>query len=194
MNEKMSFGEFKGYVKEHVFQYLPEGSRERGVVIKEHHAEKINNKYDALMIIRPDSNVSPSINLNSCYSSYTEGMKLEMIMENIAMIYAETPQFKDIDSLLDLSEVKDKLYVRVCNAEKNKEVLKSIPHRIIEDLAITFHVKIDQQDMSMPITNQIIEAYGITVQELSDLAMESMASLWEPVIVNTMEGFRPFLT
>ena len=34
-----------------------------------------------------------------------------------------------VDFLHDYSQVKENLFIRLCNAEKNAEALKAVPHR-----------------------------------------------------------------
>ena len=59
-------------------------------------------------------------------------MKTELIlitMENGDEIKAE---------LLDTSRLKDNVFFTLINAEQNKELLKTVPHREFEDLAIKY--------------------------------------------------------
>ena len=81
--------------------------------------------------------------------------------------------------------MKDKLFIRVSSAEANKEVLENAPHQLKEDLAITYHVAVgkDQDGLSsMFIKNDLLEQYGISVEQLHEDAMKSSPRVMAPEV------------
>lgn len=65
--------------------------------------------------------------------------------------------------------IKDKLFVRISNAEKNQDVLAGLPHTMMEDLAMTYHILIDKKDggiASLPINEEIFARYGVSLKQL----------------------------
>lgn len=75
----------------------------------------------------------------------------------------------NISNITDYDLIKDYLFIRVCNLEQNE--LKDMPHTAIGDLAITYHIVIkssDTQICSAKITNNLLNAYGITLDQLHE--------------------------
>lgn len=94
----------------------------------------------------------------------------------------------NISNITDYDLVKDYLFIRVCNLEQNE--LKDMPHTVIGDLAITYHIVIkssDTQICSAKITNNLLNAYGITLDQLHEDAMISSPKMIPPH-VQTLES------
>lgn len=73
------------------------------------------------------------------------------------------------------------LFIRVNNLEDNAEYLKQIPHTIVEDMAITYHLVVSRDEhgiSSAPITNDILEKYGVSKEELHQTALENSAKIF----------------
>lgn len=94
----------------------------------------------------------------------------------------------NISNITDYDLIKDYLFIRVCNLEQNE--LKDMPHTAIADLAITYHIVIkssDTQICSAKITNNLLNAYGITLDQLHEDAMISSPKMIPPH-VQTLES------
>lgn len=94
----------------------------------------------------------------------------------------------NISNITDYDLIKDYLFIRVCNLEQNE--LKDMPHTAIGDLAITYHIVIkssDTQICSAKITNNLLNAYGITLDQLHEDAMISSPKMIPPH-VQTLES------
>lgn len=83
---------------------------------------------------------------------------------------------------IDVSELTRKDYllgnteIHLVNAERNKEMLSECPHRLVEDLAVTYRTRIryqDGQDGSFVVTNQILEKARLRVKELEVAAVRN---------------------
>ena len=87
----------------------------------------------------------------------------------------------NISNITDYDLIKDYLFIRVCNLEQNE--LKDMPHTAIGDLAITYHIIIkssDTQICSAKITNNLLNAYGITLDQLHEDARISSPKMIPP--------------
>ena len=94
----------------------------------------------------------------------------------------------NISNITDYDLIKDYLFIRVCNLEQNE--LKDMPHTAIGDLAITYHIVIkssDTQICSAKITNNLLNAYGITLDQLHEDARMSSPKMIPPH-VQTLES------
>ena len=66
------------------------------------------------------------------------------------------------------------------SAEQNAEYLADKPHTMVDDLAVTYHIAIGKEEsgnMSAPITDRLMEGYGVDVEQLHKLALENMDTL-----------------
>ena len=66
--------------------------------------------------------------------------------------------------------------MEVVSAEKNAELLESVPHERMEDMAVVYRFVLDQTDSgngTILVTNQLLEQYGITKEQLRADAMEN---------------------
>jgi hypothetical protein len=72
--------------------------------------------------------------------------------------------------------MKSKLSMEVVSAEKNAELLESVPHERMEDMAVVYRFVLDQTDSgngTILVTNQLLDQYGITKEQLRADAMEN---------------------
>ena len=82
--------------------------------------------------------------------------------------------------MADWEKVKDKVTVRVIGVSRNTELLKEIPCRLFGDIALIYQVSVKAPDdtlMTVRITNNLMEQYGISEPQLYDTAMENSQRL-----------------
>ncbi len=200
----MNYEEFQEYMKQAVLEFLPEKYQDATVQI--HQIIKNNDtKRDGMTILLPEETVSPTIYLNGYYEDYQHGRASEEIAGEIADTYVEhffereqVLQDFDISHIGDYDAVKDRITCRLINREANSERLDNAPFTPMEDLAISYHILVSQnQDGigSIMITNELMEQYGIDVETLHTQAMENNNRLMPPmvedlnVIMNEMMAF-----
>lgn len=131
-------------------------------------------EYDGLcMKLDKDVPYAPIISLQ-CYVNLLESGKatLDEVLQEIVMQIKCGPRIC-VPQLNDYEAIKDKLCVRVINYDKNAELLQRIPHRRFLDLAIVYHIMFviaDNMEASMQVTNDCLRAWGVTEEELLDVA------------------------
>lgn len=176
----MNYDEFKETIADEIKDFLPEKFEDSNVQINT--VQKNNEQLDGLTITSPDSNVSPTIYLNSYYESYQDGESIEDILQNIATVRMdhEVDKSFDITKITDFEQAKDHIAPRVIGMEDNAELLAQRPHSEMDDLAVTYCVMLGSDEngsMSVPITNQLMESWGVTQEELHDIAISNLESL-----------------
>ena len=187
-----SYSEFMEYIKENVTDYLPERFESAEITIRQ--VVKNNDVVlDGLLISSPDSHISPTIYLNPLYEQYKEEKDLDGIVSNIADTYIENIEpvvnrgFQEkLEEIGNYETVKDYIFPKLVNLEKNSIRLQDAPYTQREDLAVTYNIKVtgDSHSMgSIMITNYLMEKYGVTPEELHMLAMENMERLSPPVFL-----------
>lgn len=165
----MNFEEFINTIKDTIKDYLPENYRDAEVNILE--SRKLNTNYTGLTVTREGDPLAPTINLNNLFDSYSKHPEhsIAEVMQEVASVIQHTPETFDIGRIMDYDRVKNNLFIRLSAAEKNADVLEHAPHIAKEDLAITFHIMLDQSDKGTATTminDNMMEAYGIDLNQL----------------------------
>ena len=191
-----NYQEFMDYVKENVADYLPEKFEQAEITV--HQMVKNNDvMLDGLNIHDPDSNLSPNIYLNPLYEQYENGRDLDEIVAEVADTYVEnmgsalTRDFQlNVEDIRNFEAVKDNIFPKLVNLEKNSSRLEHVPYTQKEDLAVTYHIKMtgDSRTLgSLMITDAMLEGYGVSKQELHGLAMDNMGRLFPPTFQSLQE-------
>ena len=176
----MTFEEFKQEIADNIKDHLPDQYQDSTIQLNT--VQKNNEALDAITITSPDSNVSPTIYLNSFYEDYQNGQDMDTILDHIADIRVEheVAQDFDVSKITDFDQVKDHIAARVVGIEDNSDLLDQRPHAVMDDLAVTYCVMLGEDangSMSVPITNQLMETWGVTQEELHDLAKANQDEL-----------------
>ena len=176
----MTFEEFKQEIADNIKDHLPDQYQDSTIQLNT--VQKNNEALDAITITSPDSNVSPTIYLNSFYEDYQNGQDMDTILDHIADIRVEheVSQDFDVSKITDFDQVKDHIAARVVGIEDNSDLLDQRPHAVMDDLAVTYCVMLGEDangSMSVPITNQLMETWGVTQEELHDLAKANQDEL-----------------
>lgn len=100
----------------------------------------------------------------------------------------------------DFKDIKDKLFIRVDGIGINEEDLSLIPNTKINNLAITYRVLIGKVTGDLPIkipvksieiTNELLDKYGVSKEELHKAAMQNSEKIF-PAQYHEMDDFVPF--
>ena len=162
----MNFEQFVERVKDSIKDYLSAEYQDAAVNV--YNLEKINNSYVA-MTVSDMNGVSPVVNLDDYFWDYSHGRSFNNCMLAMAeTLGMETPAV-DLQAISNYENAKNHLFIRVSNAEENKDFLKNVPHTIVEDMAITYHLKISVDVVgvsSASITENILNSYGISKEQL----------------------------
>ena len=191
----LDFESFLQYVKDNIKDYLPSEFADANVELQV--VEKNNGKQlHSLTILVSDNPVSPNIYLDQYYKHYVEqGMDIDVVMERVAQIEREqmTPPKEITDvihKLRDKDFVESHVIVAVVNAEKNAAMLKKVPHRMVEDLAVIYKLYLGSAMNSIStitVRNDFLKRWGITPDELHEHAMKNSNKLM-PARVRDMES------
>ncbi len=175
----MDFEEFKNNVADQIRDFLPEKYADATVDLQE--VTKNNDTVlTGILIKTEESNIAPNIYLEGYFEQYQDGRNMDDILQNIADVRVnhEMAQGFDVSALTDFDQVKDHVVCKLVNAEMNAEYLSDKPHTLIEDLAVVYAVDLGGSEaghMSAPITNSLMEQYGVTTEELHDIALHNLS-------------------
>ncbi len=187
----LSFEAFKEAFPKDVKEHLDgKGDSIYEVAVKP--VEKMNVKYDGLSVRKDNDSFGASINMNHCYDLYKNGKTYEDVVESTTKMAFDAienrPDF-DLNSLCDYGQVKEKLSIEVVSAERNADLLMTVPYEKIEDMAVVYRIVLDdvfdEGTASVLVTNHLLERYGITKETLRKDALE-IAPVLRPAVIRGM--------
>ena len=159
----MNFDEFLESVKERIQAVVPDAE------VRIQQVNKLQGESYTGISVQPEgANAAATFNINHAYEYYqADQSKVSSILDKIAAdakeIAGSMPIF-NIRDITDYETVKNNLLMQVVPVEANKEMLKGIPHKTVGDIAVVY--RIDLQDATTLVTNQLLEEYGITAGQL----------------------------
>ena len=173
----MNYEDFKEKFVEDVKDRLYEQGAEVNVSV--HEVNKLNESYEAITVTPEGSNIGVNIGIDKFYDALDNGRSYDEVVDKaVEVINNGINQRPDIDvaTLTDYGIMKEKLAMEVVSAEANKEMLETVPHQDIEDMAVVYRFVLSSDDdgrASILVTNQMIESMGVTPEQLHVDALEN---------------------
>lgn len=175
----MNFYEFCNCVCENVRWYMEVNCENVEVGIREKLA--INGKYRAIVDIKSlESPWSQNYYLDELYQEYKDGRSMQDLCLKLIKEYeSNTENISDISEkeIQNFDEMKDKITMKVINAKKNKEMLRSRPHSFIGDLAVVYQIVLPRKDeenrASISIDNNLLRMWGVTLADIHQSALRA---------------------
>lgn len=171
---KMSIEEFTNYIIE--------SAKRLGYELTRKDVVKNNGKILWGVSMISDNIAVPVFYLNQWYESYlaTDGEEvLEPIMKELLCLintHANDLDF-DLSFIYDFEKAKDKIYMRIVNAQANCERLVDVPNRRILDLAIEYYLNLRLDDENygcISISNSLLERFQVSEEDLHQVALTNM--------------------
>ena len=190
----MEFEAFKNTIMDLVSKEVEDRGLE-GISMKLTTVESPDGMTDRLMVSVDDSKMSMAFRLKEIYQSVEDGEDIDhavfkmvnTIEDNISFVKEKEQDVKSFIS--DYEKVKDNTYLRLIPGDS--PILKSTPHRMIEDMALVVNVHLDSFSdehgkSCVVVTKPLMEMYGIDEAQLfADAEKNSLAN--EPMV------FKPLL-
>lgn len=154
--------------------------------------------YTGLLAISSAINITPTIYLDGYYNEYLMGRPFESILSEIVETYNNNRPNEDfdVDAFKNWDSAKDLLVRKLINYESNKVMLNDVPHKKIEDLALVYQMSLPSfmgDYATILIHNNILEQWGVSLDELDKVAAENMKTL-HPYVLNSMSQMLANLT
>ena len=155
------------------------------VRIKTEKVLKNNGKhYDVVRLVMDgeDENVCPAIPLQWFYSAYCDGEI--SIAGCVKVIYETSEEEREKDGISGIlrkiknwGEAKESVYPILLSTADNQEMLEGIVSVPMLDLSVAyiFRGKIDKRWAGVKISYRMLEAYGISPEELHKQALKNLA-------------------
>lgn len=173
----MTYDEFCERIREEVEAKLP------GITVDLQKVSKNNGVELTAVMPRPTENgvsVAPCIYLEGHYESYLKGRPLTNIVQEVLNTYHTHKELEgfQISSITDYSQAAPCIRGWLVNFELNESKLQDMPYIREGDFAITYRVligNIDGEIASCAVTNQLLDSWNITEEELKQQLWENMS-------------------
>ncbi len=202
----VSIFEFRDRVRVEILEFIPEEYRV-GLTIKDVDVVKINDqKLCGLSFNTEGYKAAPTFYLNEIYEEYLRGLPERSMVRQLANSFLFTAQGMEQEMEDKVAheyekgfdDIRDRLVVKVLEAERNREFLKTVVHSDIGNgFALVYDVQnvINGNDVwRMPVTRTVLEHAGVDESELYDIAMDNVSEV-DPPVLFTLErrqsGRRP---
>lgn len=134
-----------------------------------------NQTEDALTILEPGLNISPTIYLAPYFKQLQQDIPFASIVSQIYSYYQEHRTSHSIDTsfFTDFDNVRSHIVYKLIHQEKNRELLKEVPWIPFLDLAIVFYCllsKSSTESASVLIRNEHLSYWNVTAPDLLSLA------------------------
>lgn len=142
---------------------------------------KLNNIiYTGLSFRSRTAQVAPVVYLDDFFARFSDDdLSLDDVIARVSELYkahAANGQDIDIGGITNYSAIKDQIVPAICNAEKCYDYLKDAPHEAFCDLAIYYRIIVDIRDGegSVLVSNQLLNTWGVTLDEVKSQAWENL--------------------
>ena len=157
--------------------------------------EKLQGESYVGLSVRPKGqNAAVTMNLHDLHDQVVENPKrlaavMSEFLSGLDKAIEQIPQV-DAKQFTEYENVKGNLMMQVIPVEPNKEKLEQIPHKTIEDIAVVYRIDISDSrhhNASTLVTNQMMEHFGITPEQLHQDAVASQMAHRPPTLKNMSE-------
>lgn len=150
----------------------------------------------AILISKPEEEISPLIYLEPYFECYKNGTALDAIVKMIDMAYENNQGRLEMknEQLFDFQFVKGRIVYQLINWKKNERALREMPHkRLYGDLVAIFVILLNPDGSGQvvaKVTNSHMKLWGTNLEELWELAERNTPQLQPVKLTGLMEALR----
>ena len=164
----MNYKEFLDRVSDDLQRELP------GAQVSVTTVQKLQGEsYQGITIMQDGSAAAPSINLQYAYEEVQRGTPYwDILSEIVAMAGEALEKGRGLDPerIQNYAAAKELLTLSLVPVRGNEEMLKDLPHKEIEDLAVIYRAELSP-GATVVINNSLLQNYGITADQLHEDAL-----------------------
>lgn len=185
----MQFEEFTEHIRENLENLIEPGQRVTLQTIDKNNG----TQYQGIVIIDPILNISPTIYLEPFYLKYLNDTPIPEICEDILKFYQTFSPTECFDEscFTDFEKAKHRIIMKLIHYEKNRELLRKVPHIPYLDLAIVFVCSagdLNKEYATILIHNHHMDYWNIDLFSLYHIAKENTPKLL-PHYFENMEDY-----
>ena len=127
--------------------------------------------YQGIQLRNENGNIYPVVYLDEAYEHYCDGDEsMDDIIDFVTRVGNRKAPEISTESILNYEKVKDHLRIKLINASKNEEMLKTTPHLVFGDLAVVFQIQFECSVADLAttiITDHILKMWdGVDIDTL----------------------------
>lgn len=167
----------------------------RNISCHSNRLEKLDESYDALTFVRDDVGIGININLNEVQTVLDKGADYDEVVSKTVDHILDNLMDEKIGAFrvltgnnLSYDDYKKNLTIDVVSVEGHEEMLKNLPHKVIEDLAAVYRFVVDSDEngrSTLLINNDMLNIMGVSEEQLKADA-DLIAPITRPVIIRNM--------
>ena len=186
----MVFQEFISTVAKRMEERYKEMGQDYSVTIK--NRERVNRENSSSIVVKkPGQLQQPGIVMNSFYADFSEGKKKidEIIDQLMKTVEEENLGIQLNGSYFTKDRILKNIRMELINADRNRELLSHVPHRMVADLAVIYKYIIQDTGegiIGATLTNHTIAGMGIHEDELFQMAMDNRREN-APYVIGNLE-------
>jgi hypothetical protein len=145
--------------------------------------EKLNGSYEGLIVKTEGSSIGVNANMTAMFQSCEDGADYDKVVDRAADMIEQglnnAPNI-EIAKFTDYDQMKNKLAMEVVSSDRNADMLQNVPHENIEDMAVVYRFIVGSgpdENSSILVTNNMLDSYGITQEQLHTDAMENAPAI-----------------
>lgn len=188
MENVMSKSDFANALVDMLYATYPDMAETHEIGLRE--VTKNNGTILTGLTIRENSeNIAPTIYVESMYEDYLDGAGLEELTERIMDTYQNNklPNDFSVDFFNDFAQIKDRIMMKVINADRNEQMLAETPHYTFGDLAAIFQVQMDSVEFGsavVTVKDEHMKMWGVDTGTLMKHAKENLETKQPPYIMS----------
>lgn len=165
-----------------------------------HHVKKNNGiELTGIVAKRKGCNTSPTFYIDDFYKTGITPGETRKIAD---MLYdhfqaAEYEENLDLSEFIEFDKAKEKIAFKLVHAEKNKELLKMVPHKLFHNLAIVFYYTVTEAPFygkgAILVYNSHLKQWEISLDTLYQIAFRNTPVHFPSIIENMQEVMRGIL-
>ncbi|MCR5802710.1 MAG: DUF5688 family protein [Clostridia bacterium] len=148
---------------------------------------KSSGSYEGLTVSTDKTGICPVLNLSAAYQQYEDGTPIDTIIDGLLGILASVRKPSiDKSMLLDFEAVKGRIFPRLINTSAHSDYLETHPHKEIEDLSITYAVRVEETADGIAeavIDYNLQEHWNVCTEDIHEAAMANISRI-SPVFGN----------
>ena len=190
----MTYKEFKYQLLKELEERFPSGT---SITIQQI-SHNNNHTEEALTILEPGLNISPTIYLESYFRQLKKEVPISSIIAQIYSYYQEHRSAHSIDTsfFTCFDNIRPRIVYKLVHQKKNKELLKEVPWIPYLDLAIVFYCLLSKsptENASVLIRNEHLCYWDVSAEDLLSLAQKNTPFLLSSCCDSLAELLLPVL-
>lgn len=131
-----------------------------------------NNDITLNGIVFADRNISAVVYIEDLFNAYNNGKTIDEVIDMAINILNNNNESFDFTNFTNFDNIKDKLSLRLINAEKNKEVIKTCPYKEYLDFALIININVENNGV-VKVNNALLNRWNKSFDEVFEIALNS---------------------